>query len=85
MRFFSYLFTGLSILLVSATLIFSVSTNAQLLEEVIVTAQKREQSLQDVGIAVTAFSGDMLKNLNYTNTTDITQQVPSMQLFTYTP
>ena len=49
------------------------------------TAQKREQSLQDVGIAVTAFSGDMIKNLNYTNTVDITQQVPSMQLFTYTP
>ena len=74
-------------LLVSLCSIFLVSFNvhAQLLEEVIVTAQKREQSMQDVGIAVTAFSGDMIKNLNYTNTVDITQQVPSMQLFTYTP
>ena len=52
MRFFNYLFTGLSIPLVSAALMFSGSTaNAQLLEEVIVTAQKREQSMQDVGIA----------------------------------
>lgn len=31
------------------------------LEEVIVTAQKREQSLQDVPIAVTAFSGERLQ------------------------
>ncbi|MGH8167792.1 MAG: hypothetical protein ACREQ1_11165, partial [Woeseiaceae bacterium] len=28
------------------------------LEEIVVTAQKREQSLQDVGVAVTAFSGE---------------------------
>ena len=61
------------------------ATQAQLLEEVVVTAQKREQSMQDVGIAVTAFSGDQLKDLNMTNTVEITQQVPSMQLFTFTP
>ncbi|MCY4282171.1 MAG: TonB-dependent receptor [Gammaproteobacteria bacterium] len=66
-------------------LLFSPVATAQLLEEVIVTAQKREQSIQDVGIAVTAFSGDLIKNLNFTNTIDITQQVPSMQYFTYTP
>ena len=69
----------------SLILSLSPAVYAQLLEEVIVTAQKREQSLQDVGIAVTAFSGDMVKNLNFTNTVDITQQVPSMQLFTFTP
>ena len=34
---------------------------SQVLEEIIVTAQKREQNLQDVGIAVTAFSGDLIK------------------------
>ena len=39
-------------------LLFSTYLPAQLLEEVIVTAQKREQSLQDVGISVTAFSGE---------------------------
>ena len=75
----------LSAMTAYAILLFSPFTGAQLLEEVIVTAQKREQSMQDVGIAVTAFSGDTLKALNYTNTADITQQVPSMQLFTYTP
>jgi len=58
---------------------------AAVLEEITVTAQKREESLQDVGISVTAFSGDQLKNLGITSTTDITQQVPGLQLFTYTP
>ena len=57
------------------------NTGAQVLEEVIVTAQKREQNLQDVGISVTAFSGEQLENLGATNTTDITQQVPGLQLF----
>lgn len=85
MRFFNYLFTGLSIPLVSAVLIFSGPANAQVLEEIIVTAQKREQNLQDVGISVTAFTGEQLDNLGATNTTDITQQAPGLQLFTYTP
>jgi iron complex outermembrane recepter protein len=55
------------------------------LEEVVVTAQKRLQSTQDVGISITAFSGSQLENLGINNTTEITQQVPSLQLFTFTP
>ncbi|MCF4982510.1 hypothetical protein GIW61_29635, partial [Pseudomonas gessardii] len=39
----------------------TVDAKAQALEEVIVTAQKREQSLQDVPIAVAAFSNEMLQ------------------------
>ena len=57
----------------------------QVLEEVVVTAQKREQNIQDVGIAITAFSGEQLEQLGVTNTTEITQQSPGLQLFTYTP
>ena len=45
------------------------------LEEVTVTAQKREQSLQDVGIAVTAFSGDRLQAMGI-------DTVEKMQFFT---
>lgn len=55
------------------------------LEEVVITAQKREQSMQDVGISVTAFSGDQLDSLGMTSSVDITQQVPGMQLQTFTP
>ncbi|MEM9257272.1 MAG: hypothetical protein AAGA91_17655, partial [Pseudomonadota bacterium] len=37
-----------------------VASAQAVLEEVIVTAQKREQSLQDVPVAVTAFNAEML-------------------------
>ncbi|NIB42607.1 TonB-dependent receptor [Pseudomaricurvus alkylphenolicus] len=63
----------------------SLPIHANVLEEIVVTAQKREQSLQDVGISVSAFSGDQLKDLGATNSTDITQQIPGMQLQTFTP
>ena len=46
----------------AASLCISGQAIAQpMLEEVIVTAQKREQSLQDVPIAVTAFTGERLQ------------------------
>src|SRR5688500_2849785 len=41
------------------------------LEEIIVTAQKREQSMQDVGIAVTAFSDKQIRELGFSDSTDI--------------
>ena len=59
--------------------------HAQLLEEVVVTAQKREQSLQDVGVAVTAFSDDQVENLGFSNTVDITAQTPNVQLYEWSP
>jgi iron complex outermembrane receptor protein len=55
------------------------------IEEIVVTAQKREQSLQDVGISMAAYSGEQLENLGISNTTQITQQVPALQLITFTP
>ncbi len=54
-------------------------------EEIVVTAQKRAQSMQDVGISITAITGDQLAERGITNTTQITQQVPALQLFTYSP
>jgi iron complex outermembrane receptor protein len=58
---------------------------AAVLEEVVITAQKREQNLQDVGVSVSAFSGDQMKALGVTNTVDITQQVPGLQVNTWSP
>ena len=42
--------------------------------EVVVTAQRREQNIQDVGIAVTPLSDEALKDLNITTATDIVQR-----------
>ena len=51
------------------------------LEEVLVTAQKRTQSVQDIGIAVTALTGDELRDQNITNTKTLTDAVPNMALY----
>ena len=72
-------------LLVIAAAVMPALSTAQVLEEITVTAQKREQNLQDVGISVTAFSGDQLSALGMTNTVEITEQVPNLQMITFSP
>lgn len=47
-------------------------------EKVTVTAQKREQDPQDVGIAITALNGDQLEALGYTNAQDIAAFSPGV-------
>ncbi len=50
------------------------------LEEITVTARRREESLQDVPIAVSAFSGEQLEELGAVDITALTNQVPNIQL-----
>ena len=52
---------------------------AAALEEVIVTAQKREQKAQDVGIAMTVMNGDEIASLHYTNASDLAAQSPGVE------
>jgi iron complex outermembrane recepter protein len=73
------------IILIAAVAGFGIANAAQAqaqrpttLDEITVTAQKREQSLQDVGIAVTAFTGDQIQELGFTNTTDIVAMTPGL-------
>ena len=56
------------------------AANAQL-EEVIVTAQKRAQTANDLGISVSAFTGDTLSDLGVVDTGDIAALTPG---FTFT-
>lgn len=51
---------------------------AQELEEIIVTAQKREQNLQEVGVSVTAFTATKIRELGFVNTTDIVAMTPGL-------
>ena len=48
------------------------------LEEIIVTAQKREQNLQSVPVSVTALSGESLANNRVTDFTDLTRAASSL-------
>ena len=67
------------------TLSIAISAQASVLEEIVVTAQKREQNLQDVGVSVTAYSGDQMKALGVTNTTEITEQIAGLQMTSFSP
>ncbi|MFT4822716.1 MAG: iron complex outermembrane receptor protein [Halioglobus sp.] len=60
---------------------FALQTAAEsILEEIVVTAQKREQGLQDVGIAVTAFSGAQLRAFNVTESFDVAAYTPGVHI-----
>lgn len=48
-----------------------------LLEEVIVTARKRDESILDVPASISALSGDMADELNLHNASDFIRQVPN--------
>lgn len=50
------------------------------IEEIVVTAQKRAQNLQDVPLAVTAFTGDALKARGITSVGELTLTTPGLQI-----
>jgi len=69
-------------LLAQAVLYVAVTAQAQQIEEVMVTAQKRSESLQDVPVSVSAMGGDELGQLRLRDTTEIAAQIPNMQIST---
>ena len=48
------------------------------LEEIVVTAQRRSEQLQEVPVAVSAFSEKQMEQLNITSALDVGQYVPNM-------
>jgi iron complex outermembrane recepter protein len=56
------------------------SSDADALEEVVVTAQFREQSVQDTPLSITAISGDLLESRSQTNLAEVTNQAPNVTL-----
>jgi len=55
------------------------------LGEIVVTANKRSESLQKVAISVSAFSGDQINRLGIRDTTQITQQIPALHMNAWSP
>ena len=51
------------------------------IDEIIVTARKREQSLQTVPIAVSAFSGAQVLDASITKTDQLGELVPNLNIF----
>jgi iron complex outermembrane receptor protein len=52
----------------------------QVLEEIVVTAQKREQSIQDVSIDITAFSGEQIDRLGLESSSEIARLTPGVSI-----
>ncbi len=71
--------TGL-ILALGATTGFAQGSSSLALEEVLVTATKREQSMQDVAVAVTALDASMIQEAQINSSEDLTFLVPSLNL-----
>ena len=56
----------------------NVAAQENVLEEIIVTAEKREASIQDTALAITAVSGDLLESGALDEIEDISLDVPSL-------
>lgn len=57
-----------------------VATVASAQDEIVVTAQFREQNLQDTPLAITAVTGDMLERRSQTELSEIARQAPNVTL-----
>ena len=69
---------NLNAALLAALLVPATVLPQGVLEEITVTAQRREQSLQDVPISVTAFTGEMLEQANIRSAVDYLALTPNV-------
>ena len=69
--------SSLTVAVFAASLGCVTSAQAQL-EEVIVTAQKRAQSANDVGITINAFTGDQIRDFGVATAEDIARMTPGL-------
>jgi iron complex outermembrane receptor protein len=58
----------------------AASTDNQGVADIVVTAQFREQNLQDVPISISAVSGEQLLQRSVTNLTDVARSVPNVEM-----
>ena len=70
--------SSLALMAVPIPAAFAAQSGA--LEEVVVTARKRAESIQDAPLAISAFSGDALLEAGVSNLADITEMVPNLQI-----
>ena len=61
-----------------AGLAVSASLQAAVLEEIVVTAQKREQSLQDVPVSVSVVSGESMRGFSINRMEEMTASLPNV-------
>ena len=62
------------LLFVFCSNLYAAST---MIEEIVVTAQKRSENLQDTPISVTAFTAEAIDALGFRQSVDVTAQTPN--------
>ena len=71
----------LALAVVGAAIVYSANSQAQLvLEEVVVTAQKRAESVQDVAASITALQGEALQEFNIFEFSQVEELTPGLTL-----
>ncbi len=81
MTFFKRTLLGSTAALFALSSVPAFAQNTSGIEEIVVTARKRQESLQEIPIAITAFSGEELKQRNAANMYDIAAATPGMTYF----
>ena len=72
--------TPLALAIMLATAAANISAQSLTLEEIVVTAQKRAESLQDVPISVSAVGGDKIDEAGIENLQDLSAYVPNLKV-----
>jgi iron complex outermembrane receptor protein len=71
--------SALAGLMPAASALAQTRPSGTVVEELVVTAQKREEQAQDVPIALTAISGDQLEMLGVVGFQDLSTRIPSLR------
>lgn len=67
----------------AALTVLSVSAAQAQVEQIVVTAQKREQNAQDVGIAVTAFGEEQIRAAGISTADNVADSISGVQIYNY--
>lgn len=70
--------TGASLALIA----LAPSAHAQLTDEIIITATKKSQNLQEVAVSVTAYTGESIQELGLENSVSLAAQTPGLNVGT---
>jgi iron complex outermembrane recepter protein len=70
----------LSGILICSGFLAAPAAEAQAVEEITVTAQKRQESLQDVPISISAFGSEQIKSLGIDSTLDLALYTPGLTM-----
>ena len=71
---------GLSAVATQAQNADAVTDNEGIIEEVMVTAERRSQNIQDVPVSITALSGGAIEQLGLRTSVDVAAQVPNLTI-----